>query len=213
MHPSSSLLLLLSGPSGSGKTTLSQRLQKEQEFFPSISATTRAPRANETHGKDYYFLSKEEFQHNIQVNNFLEFAEVHGNFYGTLASEVIKPLQEGKHIVMDIDIQGAQLLRKHPNSIIQQAMVDVFISPANTQELAQRLSGRGTDSDEIIQERLKNALKEASFWHEYQYAIASKSHEEDWKRLLTILAAEKLSTKRQHFCFNSNADYTNEDQL
>lgn len=123
------ILLVVSGPSGSGKTTLCRRLADEEEAHYSISCTTRAPRDGEVNGKDYHFLDRDDFTKRIQTGNFLEHAEVHGNHYGTLKSEVLNYISKGVDVVMDIDVQGATLVRACEDPEIQTALTDLFVMP------------------------------------------------------------------------------------
>lgn len=190
------ILLVVSGPSGSGKTTLCRRLADEGEVSYSISCTTRAPRPGEVNGRDYHFLTGEEFRSRLAAGDFLEHAEVHGNFYGTLKSEVSGPLEAGKDIVMDIDVQGAAQIRATTDPLIRRAMVDLFVMPADDAELRERLSGRGTDSEEVIDLRMKNALEENSHWPAYQYRMLSSTREEDYSRFRSLIFAERLRVSR-----------------
>lgn len=190
------ILYLVSGPSGSGKTTLCRRLAQEGLAHYSISCTTRAPRPGEVHGRDYFFLSKEEFQSEIDQGGLLEHAEVHGNHYGTLKSEVFNFIDQGKDVVMDIDVQGANLVRACEDPSVQSALVDLFVMPANEEELAERLTNRGTDAEDIIALRLKNALEEMTHWQEYSYLLLSKDRKTDYTEFKSLLSAQRLSTKR-----------------
>jgi guanylate kinase len=190
------ILLVVSGPSGSGKTTLCRRLACENEAHYSISCTTRSPRPGETEGKDYHFLSREQFISKRQNGEFLESAEVHGNLYGTLRSEVVQYLAVGRDVVMDLDIQGAELVRKCEDTSIRSALVDLFVMPANEEELFKRLSGRGTDSAEVIELRMKNAIEETRHWSEYTYRLISGTQEEDYARFKSLIVAERLRVSR-----------------
>jgi guanylate kinase len=190
------ILLIVSGPSGSGKTTLCRRLANENRARYSISCTTRAPRPGETDGRDYHFLSKEEFERRLSVGDFLEYAMVHGNFYGTLKSEVSDHLEAGTHVVMDIDVQGAGQVRACGDPQIQKALVDLFVMPPTYDELRVRLTGRGTDSEEIIELRMKNALEEIEHWRSYTYRLLSLTPEEDYRRFEALVAAEELRVSR-----------------
>ena len=190
------ILLLVSGPSGSGKTTLCERIESNQEAYYAVSATTRQPRPGETHGEDYFFLSKEEFQKKIEAGEFIEHAEVHGNFYGTLKSEIIEKLLNGDDVVMDIDVQGAALVRACDNATIQQSLVDVFITPPSEEELRKRLVDRQTDSEEIIERRMKNSLAEMKECDKYTYLIVSADRESDYQRFSSLLFAERLRQSR-----------------
>jgi len=190
------ILLVVSGPSGSGKTTLCRRLADAGEAHYSISCTTRVPREGEVDGRDYHFLTRETFLQRIAAGEFLEHAEVHGNFYGSLKSEVIVYLERGQDVVMDIDVQGAAQVRACTDPEIQRAMVDLFVMPPSGDELRSRLSGRGTDSDEVIDLRMKNALEEMQHWELYRYCLHSGSREEDYGRFLSLVMAERMRVTR-----------------
>lgn len=190
------ILLLVSGPSGSGKTTLCRRLADEGEAHYSISCTTRDPRDGEVHQKDYHFLSHDDFRERIDAREFLEHAEVHGNFYGSLKAEILDHLSDGTDVVMDIDVQGANQVRACGDPRIQKALVDLFVMPTDDDELLTRLTGRGTDSREIIDLRMKNALEEMKHWPEYSYRLLSTTREEDYLRFKSLLLAQRLSVSR-----------------
>lgn len=196
MSARSGILFLVSGPSGSGKTTLCRRLAGEGEAHYSISCTTRQPRPGEIHGRDYYFLSKEEFQRKVAHGDFLEHAEVHGNCYGTLKSEVLADLQAGRDVVMDIDVQGAAQVRACEDGEIRRALVDLFVMPPSEEALHARLTGRGTDSADIIAVRMRNSLEEMQHWREYSYRLLSGTHEEDYLAFKSLLIAERLRAAR-----------------
>lgn len=196
MSQRTGILLVVSGPSGSGKTTLCRRLAVEGEAHYSISCTTRSPRPGEINGKDYHFLSREQFLSERENGEFLESAEVHGNLYGTLRSEVIQYLQAGQDVVMDLDVQGAEHVRKSEDASIRKALVDLFVMPADEQELLKRLSGRGTDSTEVIALRMKNAIEETLHWPEYTYRLLSGTQEEDYSRFKSLIVAERLRVSR-----------------
>lgn len=190
------ILLLVSGPSGSGKTTLCRRLADEGEAHYSISCTTRDPRDGEVHQKDYHFLSHDDFRERIDAREFLEHAEVHGNFYGSLKAEILDHLSDGTDVVMDIDVQGANQVRACGDPRIQKALVDLFVMPTDDDELLTRLTGRGTDSREIIDLRMKNALEEMKHWPKYSYRLLSTTREEDYLRFKSLLLAQRLSVSR-----------------
>jgi len=190
------ILLVVSGPSGSGKTTLCRQLADLGEAHYSISCTTRTPRPGEVNGRDYHFLTRESFEARLAMGEFLEHAEVHGNLYGTLKSEVTAPLAEGRDVVMDIDVQGAAQVRACPDSEIRRAFVDLFVMPADDTELRARLSGRGTDSEETINLRMHNAHEEISHWSLYQYRLLSSTREEDFARFRALITAERMRTSR-----------------
>ncbi len=190
------ILLLVSGPSGSGKTTLCRRLTDEDEAHYSISCTTRTPREGEIDGKDYHFLSKDDFRSRIDAGEFLEHAEVHQNYYGTLKSEVLDRLAAGTDVVMDIDVQGADQVRSCPDTQIKMAMIDLFVMPPSEAELRARLTGRGTDAEEVIALRMKNALDEMTHWPKYSYRLLSATREEDYLNFKSLIIAERLRVSR-----------------
>ena len=192
MNTKLGILLIVSGPSGSGKTTLCKRLTSESggQVGYSISCTTRAPRTGEVNGKDYYFLSQDEFTKRRDAGEFLEWAEVHGNFYGTLKQEVEEKLLKGRDVVMDIDVQGAASIRACEDPIIRAAYVDAFIN-VTQEELEARLRGRCTDCDEVIALRLKNAFEENKYRGLYQYSFDSGTMEEDYARFYSIVETER----------------------
>ena len=192
--------MLVSGPSGSGKTTLCRRLADEGEVVYSTSCTTRPARKGEKNGHDYHFLSREEFEQRITAGDFIEYAEVHGNLYGTLKSEVMDHISIGKDVVMDIDVQGANLVRSCSEPVINNALVELFVMPPSEEELLARLTGRGTDSDSVISLRMKNAINEMDHWQKYTYRLISATREEDYTAFKALLTTERLKTSR----LNSN---------
>ncbi|RYG18004.1 MAG: guanylate kinase [Chitinophagaceae bacterium] len=166
-------LIIFSAPSGAGKTTIVRHLLgKIPDLEFSISATTRAPRGEEVHGEDYYFISKEEFLHRIANKEFVEFEEVYaGTFYGTLRTEIERIWQEGKTVIFDIDVVGGlHLKRKY-----EKQALGIFVQPPSLEVLKQRLTGRGTDSAEKLQERFAKAEKELNYASEFD--IILKNHD------------------------------------
>ena len=200
MSSRTGIILLVSGPSGSGKTTLCRRLADEGEVVYSTSCTTRPAREGEKNGHDYHFLSREEFEQRITAGDFIEYAEVHGNLYGTLKSEVMDHISTGKDVVMDIDVQGANLVRSCSEPVINNALVELFVMPPSEEELLARLTGRGTDSDSVISLRMKNAINEMDHWQKYTYRLISATREEDYTAFKALLTTERLKTSR----LNSN---------
>ncbi len=190
------VLLLVSGPSGAGKSTLCRALAEEGEVRFSISCTTRAARPGESHGREYFFLSPEEFRREAAAGNFLEHAEVHGHHYGTLKSQVLAFLENGEDVVMDIDVQGAAQIRSCDHPVIRKCLVDLFVMPASEDDLRRRLAGRGTDSEEVIALRLRNALAEMRHWKSYSYCLTSSARERDLLHFRSLLLAERLRTSR-----------------
>src|SRR4051794_31130526 len=167
------VLMVVSGPSGSGKTTLCRQVADLGEAIHSVSCTTRAPRAAEVHGKDYFFFSEAEFREQIVRGEFFEHAQVHGNFYGTLKRDVKENLERGIDVVMDIDVQGAAQVRSCDDELVQRCVTDVFILPPSVDALKERLANRGTESPERLELRLSNALTEIAHWPEYRYLLVS----------------------------------------
>jgi guanylate kinase len=196
MFARTGMLLVVSGPSGSGKTTLCRRLADSGEARYSISCTTRAPRPGEVDGRDYHFLSTEEFERRRQAGDFLEHAVVHGNHYGSLKSEVLDHLNRGVDVVMDIDIQGAAQVRNCADPGIRRAAVDLFVMPPSDAELRARLSNRGTDNAETIALRMANALDEMRHWQDYSHVLLSDTREQDYAKFLALVAAERLKVAR-----------------
>ena len=189
-------LLIVSGPSGSGKTTLCRRAEADGLTAYSISCTTRAPRPGEQDGVDYHFLSPEVFAAKVAAGEFLEHATVHGNSYGTLKADIIDLLQQGKNVVMDIDVQGAASIRACEDAIIRRAYADIYIHVPSA-ELEARLRGRQTDSEEVIQLRLRNAAAEDARQGEYQYALVSADREHDYSHFLALLTTLSMRTQLQ----------------
>ena len=150
MSTRTGVLLLVSGPSGSGKTTLCRRLARDGEAHYSTSCTTREAREGEVNARDYYFISREKFEAEAGVGHFIEHAEVHGNLYGTLKSEVIEFLQRGDDVVIDIDVQGADQVRACEDPLVNASLVDLFVMPASEEDLRERLANRATDTEDVI---------------------------------------------------------------
>ncbi|WP_045390694.1 guanylate kinase [Falsirhodobacter sp. alg1] len=189
------LLLILSSPSGAGKSTLSKRLMAwDPTIRFSISATTRAPRTGEVHGKDYDFRSRESFQDMVANGQMLEHAEVFGNFYGSPRGPVELAMAEGRDTLFDVDWQGGQQIR---NSPLGRDAVSIFILPPSIAELETRLRGRGQDSDEVIAHRMAKSRDEISHWAEYDYVLVNSDLDRTEQDLRMILQAERLRRDRQ----------------
>ena len=186
----------MSAPSGAGKSTLLNALRPTAGFVYSVSCTTRAPRAGETDGEDYHFITRPAFQKRIVSGEFLEHAQVHGNFYGTLRSNVIAQLEAGTDVLIDIDTQGAASIRANGGELIQDSLVDVFIMPPSVEELRRRLLKRGTETPEQIEMRLGNATQEMEAWRDYRYTIITGSVEEDITKFRAIMRAERYLSRR-----------------
>jgi guanylate kinase len=192
----SGILFVVSAPSGAGKTTLVDAVRKTSDLFYSVSCTTRAPRSGETDGEDYQFVSDAEFRAKIAAGDFLEHAQVHGDFYGTLREPVLNNLKNGVDVLIDIDTQGAAIIRNCDDPIIREALADVFIMPPDLDELRRRLRKRGTETEEQIKRRLETAVREMELWRDYRYTIISGSVEEDLEKFHCIMAAESYLSGR-----------------
>lgn len=199
------MILIVSGPSGSGKSTLCGAMFKEfQNLEFSVSCTTRAPRGTERDGVEYHFLSRDQFEEHIRKDDFLEYANVHGNFYGTLKSEVYDRTERGIDVLLDIDVQGALAIKKRfaVDPVFAARMESVFIAPPSYTELERRLRGRGTDSEESILKRLANSKREMTFWQEYQYVIVNSELAEAqtaFSRLIHSLRSKSARYKEAPF--------------
>ncbi len=179
-----SRLVVISAPSGTGKTTLCARLLKDiPELVLSISTTTRAPRGQEKHGVEYFFLPIAEFKSLIAVNGFAEWAEVHGNFYGTAKRFIETTFAAGKSLLLDIDVQGADSLKKaYPAETVR-----IFLKPPSMEELERRLRARGTDSEESIQKRLLGAVQEMTYLDHFDHVVVNDDLEKAYFELSGIV--------------------------
>ena len=181
------LLVVISGPSGAGKGTICKRLLLEMSYLKvSVSATTRKPREGEAEGISYYFIDEEEFIKRINNDEFLEYAKVYGNYYGTPKEEVFKQLKAGNDIILEIDIQGAlQVKKNYPMGVF------IFILPPSLAELKTRIEGRGTDSKEVILRRMESAYDELNYAFQYDYAVLNDQVEVAAEKIKHIIEAEK----------------------
>lgn len=185
-------ILILSGPSGCGKSTLLKNVYKEiGDYHFSISTTTREPRVGEEDGVDYYFVSREEFEEDIKTGQFLEWAEVHGNYYGTSLKPIKKAVSEGKLVIFDIDVQGHNIVRKKLDDIV----TSVFITTPSLNDLEERLKNRNTDSEEVIEKRLVNAKTEIKYFRKYDYFIINDDLEKASKELVSIANIARVKAK------------------
>lgn len=188
------IMLVISSPSGAGKTTLARKLlEQDNEIKLSVSVTTRKPRNIEENKKDYIFIDENKFKSLVKNNEFLEFAKVFGNNYGTLRSPVEKRIKNGKDVLFDIDWQGTQALRE----MEPKHLVSVFILPPSTIELGKRLKSRGQDSPEEVKKRMAEANSEITHWAEYDYIIINNNIEKTLEKLKAILISERLKRVRQ----------------
>jgi guanylate kinase len=190
------ILFVVSAPSGAGKTTLCDALRQTPDFVYSVSYTTRPPRAGEIDGEDYVFVTPDEFLKRGKNDEFLEHAQVHEHYYGTLRAPLIQNLKNGVDVLIDIDTQGAASIRNCGDDFIRQCLTDVFIMPPNLDELRRRLTKRGTETTEQINLRLQTAAREMQLWRDYRYTIISRSMEEDLQKFRQIMGAERILSRR-----------------
>jgi guanylate kinase len=187
------LVVVLSSPSGGGKTTIAQRIVTEREDAGySVSATTRPARPGEQDGREYHFLAPEEFERRVESGEFLEHAEYNGNRYGTLEQEVRRVTQNGHHVLLDIEVVGARLVRERfPEAVL------IFVVPPSGRVLAERLRGRGTESEAVIAARLERAIEELAAAVEYDYIVVNDELDDAVRVVHSILDVESRRTSRQ----------------
>jgi len=194
MKPHRGLMFVLSSPSGAGKSTLAKRLlQDEPTMSLSISATTRAPRASEQDGREYYFVDRTKFEAMAAAGELLEWAVVFDNFYGTPRAKVEEKLAAGHDVLFDVDWQGARALR----AAMPDDVVGVFILPPSMVELERRLKARAEDAPEVIARRMQRSTGEIEHWKEYDYVLVNYDIEDSFTRIRTILGAERLKRQRE----------------
>lgn len=185
----SGVILVLSGPSGCGKSSLvNEVLQKNDDIYFSISTTTREIREGEKEGVNYFYISKEQFQQEIDEGMFLEWAEVHGNYYGTSLRPIEKALSEGKLVIFDIDVQGHEIVKKRYASL----MTSLFITTPDQATLKARLIKRATDSMEVIEKRIINAKSEMERIEEYDYLLVNDDFKQTLDKFESILKVARL---------------------
>ena len=182
------IMFVLSSPSGAGKTTLAKKLAKHNpQFIISISHTTRKPRPHEINGKDYHFVSKEEFNSLVKKNSFFEHANIFDNHYGTMKKTVLELLSNGKDVLFDIDWQGTQQLKK----IKDLSLVTFFILPPNIKILKERLLNRHQGQEKLIEKRMNKFNEEISHWSEYNYVVVNDDLDNCYNKILNIIISEK----------------------
>lgn len=185
-------LIIVSAPSGAGKTTLLKAaMQQVDHIIFSVSHTTREPRTGELNGRDYYFVTVPEFEQMIEDDQFLEWARVHDNYYGTAFAPIREKLAKGYDVILDIDVQGADIIRK--NESID--FTDIFIAPPDMDELEKRLRKRGTEDDQTISKRLANAAEEMLQRMKYEYLIVNDHVEEGAALLAAIICAQRAKQR------------------
>ncbi|WP_170403097.1 guanylate kinase [Ruegeria arenilitoris] len=189
------LLIILSSPSGAGKSTLARRLMEwDTDLEFSISATTRAPRPGEEHGREYYFLSEDDFRQQVSSGQMLEHAHVFGNFYGSPAGPVREAIQSGRDVLFDVDWQGEVQIR---NSELGKHALSIFILPPSIKELRRRLETRGQDSADVISKRMMKSWDEISHWGYYDYVLINDDLAATEEKLKTIVSAERMRRIQQ----------------
>jgi guanylate kinase len=198
-------LVVLSSPSGGGKTTICRKiLNKHKDYLYSVSATTRKKRKNEKEGRDYFFLSENQFNQIRKKHGFVEWAKVHGEYYGTLKEPVEQAEKEGKTALFVLDVQGGMAIKKkYPESVL------IFLLPPSLEELKKRLIRRGTDRAYQIEKRLKIALKEIKFWSKYDYVVINKNLEKTVKLVEKVIEAERHKSFRFDFeSWDKDSDFS-----
>ena len=181
------VMIVLSSPSGAGKTTLSKLLSKQNNYYISVSHTTRKPRINEIDSQDYHFVSEEKFKSLIKNNEFLEYAKVFNNYYGTVKSPVINNLDKGKKLIFDIDWQGTEQIKEKK---LQYKLITFFILPPSKKVLFERLSNRDMKNKLIVEERMKQFSKDVLHWNNYDYVVINDNLENCYNEVNHLIKSE-----------------------
>ncbi len=198
-------MIILSSPSGAGKTTLVKLISKKNNNFISISHTTRTPRSNENEGVDYYFINKKKFQDLINKNEFLEYAKVFDNYYGTSKKNIISKLEDGKNVIFDIDWQGTEQIKKKK---LKYKLITIFILPPSKKVLYNRLSNRDMKDKLIVEERMKQFEKDVLHWKNYDYVVINDDLKTCYNNIINILEKE-LNNKKSNYNRNNIEDHIN----
>ena len=189
------VMIILSSPSGAGKTTLVKKLSDYDNFEVSISHTTRKPRENEANGKDYFFINEEEFKNLINKGEFLEYAKVFNNFYGTALKPVQDNLDNGKNVIFDIDWQGAQQIK---NKRLKYKLITFFVLPPSKEVLFNRLSNRDMKDKVIVEERMKEFNKDVLHWKNYDYVVINDKLDNCFEEISALIDSEINKTKNNY---------------
>ena len=190
------ILVILSSPSGAGKTSIARALVKgNQNFLFSVSATTRKSRPGEVNGREYDFLTVDQFRQKIKEGQFLEHAKVFGNLYGTPLQAVRDSISQGKSVVFDVDWQGGKQIR---SSSLSEFVISIFILPPSIKELHDRLMNRAQDSSETVKDRMKKSIDEIMHWKEYDYVIVNRDFDKTLREVESIITSEKLRRVRNN---------------
>ena len=188
------ILVILSSPSGAGKTSIARALVEENKNFSfSVSATTRKSRPGEVNGREYHFLTVNEFEERIDNGQFLEHAKVFGNLYGTPLQPVLESINNGKDLIFDVDWQGGKQIR---SSSLSKFVISIFILPPSIKALQQRLMKRAQDSSDIVEDRMRKSIGEIMHWKEYDYVIVNTNFEQTLNEVKSIITSEKLRRVR-----------------
>ena len=185
------IIVVLSSPSGAGKTTLVKKIAKENNFQISISHTTRKPRTNETNGQDYFFISEDEFKKLIKNEEFLEYAKVFGNYYGSSKNQVLKNLHQGENVIFDIDWQGTEQIKKQK---LDYKLITFFILPPSKSELFNRLKNRDMKDKNIVEERMKQFNEDITHWENYDFVVINDNLEKCYDEIIGLINIKKKNS-------------------
>ena len=189
------IIIILSSPSGAGKTTLVKKIAQENNFKISISHTTRKPRTNETNGKDYFFTSEEEFKNLIQNKDFLEYAKVFGNYYGSSKKQVLENLNKGENVIFDIDWQGTEQIRKQK---LNYKLIAFFILPPSKSELFNRLKNRDMKDKNIVEERMKQFNEDIKKWESYDFVVINDDFNKCYEKIIKYINLKQNNTSESY---------------